>query len=124
MEVDRGNTPGRVYIDTDSIERTGDEVYFFYVLDVYAAHRNKNGNRVYGHHELRPIEYYKSNKVELIFNCRTRQSMILSVQAYSNAAAQGGRVGYYTALSKDRKWERIVKGSTFSLLIPHVCGVE
>jgi hypothetical protein len=126
LEVDRGMTPGRVYIDTDSIERSGDEVYFFYVLDVYAAHRNKKGLRVYGEHELRPIEYYKSNKVELIFHCRTRQAKTLSVQAYDKAAAQGSRVGYHTVLPKDQKWEKIHDSDrdTYNMLFPHVCGIE
>jgi hypothetical protein len=119
-------TPGRVYIDTDSFERTGDEVYFFYVLDVYAAHQNKKGLRVYEAHELRPLEYYKSNKIELIFNCRTRKSKTLSVQAYRNAAAQGGRVGYHTVLPKDQKWEKIHYSDrdTYNMLFPHVCGIE
>lgn len=121
VEIDRGNTPGRVYIDFDSIVRDQDLVFFWYVLDVYSAHRKKD-TRVYGYHELKPIEYYRSNKMKIMIDCRKRKWKLIDLWAYDQAAAQGPRVGRHKPLKAEEKWRKIGNGDTFNLLHPHVCS--
>ncbi len=121
VEIDRGNTPGRVYIDMDSLVWDGDIVEFWYILDVYSSHRKK-GTKVYGHHELKPLKYYRSNKVKLAINCATNKQRYLKVKAYDQAAGKGPLVGSHRVKNNLSKWEKVIKGSTTSLLYPHVCS--
>jgi len=120
-EIDRGDTPGRIYIDFESVLKDQDFVFFWYVLDIYSAHRNE-GTRVYGYHELKPIEYYRSNKMKIMIDCRKRKWKLIDLEAFDQAAAQGPRVGRHKPLKNEEKWRKISSGDTFNLLYPHVCG--
>ncbi len=125
VQIDRGNTPGRLYIDFDSIIKKEGQVKFWYVLDVYEAHRNRKGTglKVYGVQELKPLEYYKSNKIELVIHCKKRLSSVFQVKQFEHAAAKGSQINSHIELPKNRKWKKIIKGSSMSLLYPHVCNV-
>lgn len=48
--------------------------------------------------------------------------MFLGVKEYESAAAEGNLVSSYEEPRGKRSWEPITGGSTFELLIPHVCS--
>ena len=119
-EIDRKNTPGRLYIDFNSIERDNEIVKFWYVLDVYSAHRKK-GTRLYGYNELKPIEYYRSNKIHTSIDCAANKYKTHKIMQYDNAAGQGPLVGSTKPYKHERGWYKIIRGDTFSILYQHVC---
>jgi hypothetical protein len=121
-QIERGNTPGRLYIERESIRRNGDNVQIWYVIDVERAHY-KSDTRVYGQYELKPLEYYRSSKVLVLIDCKLRRSKYLRVKAYDRAAAQGEQTGDSEILGNDRKWEPVEKGSTINHVYPYACDI-
>ena len=102
--------PGPVYIDRNSIQRSGTTVRFLYILDLPIAYSSPNEER-----------RWHSNEVDVIVDCAATTYTFVSVREYSGAAASGNPTGGYTEPPNQRKPERIVPGSTMAVLSDHVC---
>jgi hypothetical protein len=110
QRVNAASPDGAVYIDWNSIQRTGATVRFLYILDLPIAYSSPNEER-----------RYHSNEIDLIIDCGARTSTFISVREYAGAAGSGNPTGGYTEPPKTRKPENLTPGSTFADLAGYVC---
>jgi len=109
QKVDAPN-PGPVYIDRNSIRRSGATVRFLYILDLpLDVSRPAAG------------QPWHSNEVEGILDCGAGTYTFISVREYSGAAAGGSSTGGYTEPLSERKAEKIAPGSTTAFVAEYVC---
>jgi hypothetical protein len=101
-----------LYIDGDSIQRSGDLVRFSYVLDV----------PILGKVGADPA--FRSNEVEAVIDCAAKTISLGDAITYSGRAATGDMIFGQVATSADKQPRRVDlrRYSTFGYLFRHVCG--
>ena len=101
-----------LYIDHDSIHRTGNVVQFKRVLNT----------PIFG--DARAERRWQSNEIELAIDCKNKTIWIAGILvAFAGPAATGNSVGSYSATDGEKKPKPIDmrKGSTDGYLARYVC---
>ena len=101
-----------LYIDGDSIQRSGDSVRFSYVLDV----------PILGKAGADPA--FRSNEVEAVIDCASKTISLGDAITFSGRAATGDMIFGQVATSADKQPRRVDlrRHSTFGYLFRHICG--
>lgn len=108
VPVAAGHDP--LYVDANTIQRSGMAVRFTYVLDVPDDPSSTGGER-----------RYHSNAMDASIDCSARTFSFFQIRAYAGTQASGKETGGYTPTAKERLPEPIVKGGTTDFLFDYLC---
>lgn len=99
-----------LFIDTNSVERRGDNVSFRYVLDVRAAPDDRT-----------PQGEWRSNEIDASIDCRRQLVSVRRLTAFPGPRASGSPTLVHAYAGADVKPQKIAANSTFAHLEAHLC---
>lgn len=99
-----------LFVDSDSVQRRGEQIAFKYLLDVLAPDEASGVPSV-----------WKSNEIEASIDCSKRTVTVRRLVAYSGRRGSGSPTAVHSVTAAGAKPAAIAPKSTFAYLEDHLC---